>query len=116
MLLVEDDPAMMQIIVVFFEQCGYRVTATATVAEAMACFQREERWTLVISDYNLPDGNGWDFCCWVREQPGAAPPLMLMSGNFSGGTFSGMEFLAKPFDLADLKAKLTALLGSETPE
>lgn len=115
LLLVEDDPQLLPLLVRYFELSGYDVTAANTIAEAKAIFQQQKTWTLVISDYHLPDGNGWDFCCWVREQPRVSPPLILMSGEFSGEPPAGVEFLSKPFEIAELQAKVTGLARRAQP-
>src|SRR5690606_227064 len=77
LLVVDDDPAMLHALVLFFEKRGFHVAAATSVLEAKECFQRRTQWTMVISDYHLPDGTGWELCCWIRDLPSAPPPFLL---------------------------------------
>ena len=53
------------------------VAAGTSIADAKMFFHRRKAWALVMADYHLPDGNGWDLCCWVRAQPGDPPPFPI---------------------------------------
>lgn len=108
LLVLDDDEAMLRTLTYYFENLGFHVAPAATVGEATSLFQRRKNWTMVISDYDLPDGNGWEFCCWIRRQPGAPPPFLLISGGFAGAPPPEVEFLAKPFALEDLTAIVRA--------
>jgi DNA-binding response OmpR family regulator len=111
LLVIDDDAEMLRTLVCYFEKRGFHVAAGSTIAEAKTFFHRRKTWTLVMSDYHLPDGNGWELCCWVREQPGTPPPFLLMSGSAYGEALcTGIDFLAKPFAVADLEQRIRAML------
>lgn len=110
LLVVDDDSQMLQTLVQYFEMSGFDVAKGASVGEAKIAFYRRRHWSLIISDYHLPDGTGWDFCCWVRAQPVVTPPFLFLSGGIGAETLSGVSFLAKPFQLAQLEARVRALL------
>jgi two-component system, OmpR family, response regulator RegX3 len=111
LLVIDDDQEMLRTLVCYFEKRGFHVAAGSSIAEAKTFFHRRKTWTLVMADYHLPDGNGWELCCWVREQPGTPPPFLLMSGSAYGEALStGVDFLQKPFAIAELEERVRAML------
>lgn len=111
LLIVDRDVEMVRALVCFFEKRGFHVAAADSLAEARELFQRRKFWTLVIADYHLADGNGWELCAWIREQNDATP-VLLMSGSPYGSTLcAGTDYFAKPFPpekLEDYLRKLPA--------
>jgi DNA-binding response OmpR family regulator len=104
LLMVDSDAEMTQTLVCFFERRGFHVAAGTSLAEAKIFFHRRKNWTLIISDYHLPDGTGAELCDWVREQ-GCDAPLLLTSGSPHFSALSGgIDFLAKPFPIEKLEA------------
>lgn len=115
LLIVDNDAEMLQTLVCYFEKRGFHVAAGATLAEAKVFLQRRSTWTLIISDYHLPDGTGLELLCWVREQLRTAAPVLLMSGSMHGAALcAGVDYLAKPFALAALETRVHALLDRAT--
>ena len=111
MLVVDEDTDMLRMLACYFEKRGFHVAAAASVGEAKTYFSRCKRWTMVIADYHLPDGNGRELCGWVHEQPGVPPPVLLMSGSAQAPALcAGMEFLAKPFPVEELERRVRSLL------
>ncbi len=101
---------MLRALTSYFEKRGFHVAAAASLEEAREYFHRRREWTLIIAEYHLPDGTGWELCCWVRDQA-RDTPFLLMSGSPSGATLcAGTEFLAKPFPLGALEDRVRALL------
>lgn len=69
---------------------------------------------VIVLDVMLPDGNGLDLCRWLREQGVRAPVLILsMLGSVADrvrGLDAGADdYLAKPFEPAELVARVRAL-------
>lgn len=113
LLVVDNDTEMLQTLVWYFEKRGFHVAASASLAEAKTFFHRRKSWTLVISDYHLPDGTGFELCCWISDQVRNAPPFLLMSGSSNcPPVCAGIDFLAKPFPLEALESRIHALLGA----
>ena len=112
LLIVDSDPQMLQTLVCYFEKRGFHVAASATLAEAKTYLHRRKTWTLVISDYHLPDGTGLELFWCVREQVGMSTPVLLMSGSAQAAALcAGIDYLPKPFPLADLERRVRLLLG-----
>ena len=111
LLLVDNDPEMLQTLACFFEKRGFHAVAVRSLAEAKTFFHRRKSWTLVVADYHLPDGTGRELCSWVRAQAHAAP-VLLMSGSPQGAALcAGATYLAKPFRIEALESHVNALLG-----
>jgi DNA-binding response OmpR family regulator len=114
LLVVDSDPHMLHTLACYFEKRGFHVAAAATIAEAKTYFYRHKTWTLVVADYHLPDGTGWELCSWLREQV-RPPPCLLMSGSVQGAELcDGVDFLAKPFAIGELENRVRALLPRGT--
>lgn len=74
-----------------------------------------DRFDLIILDVVLPDGNGLDLCRWLRERGVCTPVLILsMLGSVADrvrGLDAGADdYLAKPFEPAELLARVRALV------
>jgi DNA-binding response OmpR family regulator len=112
LLVVDNDREMLRTLVCYFEKRGFHVAAGTSIAEAKQFYDRRKTWTLVIADYHLPDGTGWELCCWIRDQV-RPPPVLLMSGSTNCAALcGGMDYLPKPFRLEDLEARVRTLLNS----
>jgi DNA-binding response OmpR family regulator len=72
-------------------------------------------YDLVVIDINLPDKNGISVCQTLREE-GFSMPILMLTGEFSiqkkvSALDSGADdYLTKPFDFAELKARIRSLL------
>jgi len=113
LLVVDSDAEMLSTLVCYFENRGFHVAAATSIVEAKAICHRRRNWTLVLADFHLPDGTGWELCCWMQEQPGWQNlPFIMMSGSMNCSALcNGADYLAKPFHLDDLEARVRALLG-----
>jgi DNA-binding response OmpR family regulator len=110
-LVVDHDREMLQTLVCYFEKRGFHVAAATTLAEAKEFCDRRKHWTFVVADYHLPDGTGWELCCWLREWSETETPFLLLSGNPNGATLcAGTDYLAKPFPPEALESRVRALL------
>lgn len=115
-LLVEDNPHIMKINAEVLSLRGYEVLRAATAAEA----REQLQWhgvDLIVLDIMLPDGNGVELC---RELKGRyhIPILFLtaLSENqdvVEGLRAGGDDYLAKPYDLEVLIARIEARLRSD---
>jgi DNA-binding response OmpR family regulator len=104
LLVVDTDDEITRTLVCFFEKRGFHVAAGTSFADVRRFFHRRKNWTLIISDYHLPDATGAELCDWVQEQ-GCNAPVLLMSGSPHGaGLCAGYAYLPKPLDLEKLEA------------
>jgi DNA-binding response OmpR family regulator len=115
-LLVEDDPRLADLIVEGLNEDGF-VTAHSTSArqgESMALMQP---YDVMIFDVMLPEGKnaGFDLARTLREQKNVTPILFLtargdMDSRLIGFEGGGDDYLTKPFDFRELRARLHALI------
>lgn len=112
-LMVEDNPDVMNINRIAFTRRGYNVLEAKTVAEGIAAL-RDNRVDVIVLDVMLPDGNGIDFCREARGITGA-PVLFLTAKGESADELMGFDaggddYISKPYNLDILLARVDALL------
>ncbi len=109
----EDDRQLRSVLARALKAEGYAVVAVATGAEALRAFV-ERAPDVVVLDLGLPDVDGRDVCLALKANGVAAPVLMLTARNGVHHKVAGFEagaddYLAKPFELAELMARLRVL-------
>lgn len=113
-LLVEDDQTLRIVLADNLQQEGYRVLEAGTLAEARAMFVGGPV-DLVVLDVMLPDGDGYAFCRWMRAEGLRSRVLMLTARALEEDVVAGLEagaedYVAKPYRLRELLARVRALL------
>ena len=114
LLLVEDDDAIADALRLHLEQAGYHLHREADGRHAMAAIDRQ-RWDLVLLDLMLPGADGWEVCRHLRERHADVPVIMLSARSAEAHRVLGLElgaddYLAKPFSMLELVARVRALL------
>jgi CheY-like chemotaxis protein len=116
LLLVEDDPGVRKATRMFLKGEGYRVTAAATLDEALLGLQQNPDIRLIISDYHLEDGTtGSDVIAAARERCGADFRAILVTGDTSSA-IAGLQrdahlrVTSKPIDADELLGLIQTLL------
>jgi two-component system response regulator MprA len=113
-LLVEDDRELRTIVRRSLEEEGFAVSGAGTGAEAMERISAQAPDALVI-DVGLPDADGRDLCQALRARGIQSPVLFLtardaLADRLAGFGAGGDDYLCKPFSLAELTARLRAIL------
>lgn len=112
-LLLEDDPGLSAGLAFALRKQGYETDAVRTVTSAKALWS-EGVYGLLILDVALPDGNGFDFCSYVR-QVSDVPVIFLTASDeetsvVMGLDIGGDDYVTKPFKLGILMSRVNALL------
>jgi DNA-binding response OmpR family regulator len=113
-LLVDDDESLRQVISQYLTQEGYRAIAAGSGVEALKLFY-SERPDAVLLDLMMPGMDGWEVCARLRELSDA--PILLVTARTSqedklrGFRLGIDDYLSKPFSLAELAARLQAVLS-----
>jgi two-component system KDP operon response regulator KdpE len=112
-LVVDDEPQIRRFLRASLPQQGYALVEAATGAEAQAQFAREKP-DIVILDLGLPDCDGLDVLAQIRKQS-LTPVLVLSAREDVAGKVAALEagaddYVTKPFDMAELVARLKAAL------
>jgi DNA-binding response OmpR family regulator len=114
LLLVEDDDAIALALRLHLEDAGYRLHREANGQHAMAAIDRQ-RWDMVLLDLMLPGADGWEVCRHLRARHADVPVIMLSARAAEAYRVLGLElgaddYLAKPFSMLELVARVRALL------
>jgi len=115
-LVVDDDRSLRRAVTRVLELEGYEVEAVADGAEAVASFEADGRQepALVVLDVLMPNLDGLDACRMIRAKS-RVPILMLTARGAVDERVEGLEagaddYLAKPFAVVELIARVRALL------
>lgn len=113
-LLIDDDPTLLDALTLAFEDAGYRVELAHDGREGL---QRvvDRMPDAVVSDVNMPGLDGFSLCRKLREAGNAVPVLLLTARNHEIDEALGLElgaddYLSKPFSTRLLLARVAALL------
>ncbi len=113
-LLVEDDDGIALPLTRALEREQYAVERVSTGQAALAS-AATGRFPLVVLDLGLPDGDGLDVCRQAREDGYTGAVLILTARGSEIDRVVGLDvgaddYMAKPFSLAELLARVRALL------
>lgn len=112
-LVVEDDHDLNQSIGYSLKKSGYAVCGVTSIEKAKQMFNRNQI-DLILLDVNLPDGEGFSFCRWVkakREVPVMYLTARDMEEDALAGYDSGAEdYVIKPFSMKVLLKKINIIL------
>lgn len=117
-LLVEDDPETRKQIAALLNQHGFVVTEAAVATTALEAFE-DGAFDVILLDLGLPDQDGLVIVEHVRAS-GGTPILILSARDREADKVAALEagaddYLAKPFGMAELQARIGALLRRSGP-
>lgn len=118
-LVVEDDWEMNQGICYMLKGNGYETAPTHSIAEGRAAYE-EKNADLVLLDVNLPDGEGFAFCEWLRRRS-RVPVIFLTARDLEEDALRGYElgaedYVTKPFSMKILLKKIDVILKRTSAE
>ena len=112
-LLVDDDPGIMVAVKQALSTHGYQMTTATDGKEALDSFDREPP-ELILLDLVMPQCSGLEVCKRIREY--SATPIIILSVKGSEADIVSVldlgadDYLVKPFRLAELIARIRAVL------
>lgn len=122
-LIIEDDIDFAEIVRDMLEGYGYR-TGIVNTCEAAYEILKDSQFHLILMDINLPDGTGFEVCKELRAVSNV--PVIFASARtgeddkITGFDMGGDDYLAKPYSLKELLARVNALVrrayGAEDAE
>ena len=110
LLLVEDHADSRLALAKLLKQIGYEVTMASTVYEALELCEKQH-FAVLLSDIDLPDGNGCDLVIEIRKRYPLQKAVALTASegedHCARGFLAGFDrYLAKPVDFAELRRAL----------
>ena len=117
-LVVDDDRELCQLVTRFLTREGFEISwapsGTVGVERALA-----ENYSLIMLDVMMPDTDGFDVLRRIRQKS-RTPVLMLTARGDTHDRVQGLEmgaddYLPKPFDPAELVARIRAILRRSAP-
>jgi len=114
LLVVEDDPNIVELLSASLRFAGFEVTAATNGADAVNA-SRASRPDLVVLDVMLPDLDGFEVIRRMREGGVRTPVVFLTARDATddkirGLTLGGDDYVTKPFSLEELTARIRAVL------
>lgn len=117
-LVVEDDYDLNQAICYSLKKAGYGAYGVAFMEKGKQIFM-EKQIDMVLLDVNLPDGEGFSFCQWVKNKK-EVPVLYLTARDMEEDVLTGYEsgaedYVTKPFSMKILLRKIEVILKRTVP-
>ena len=114
-LFVEDDMALGYALEFSLVDEGFNVLRVDTLQDARNKFSNE-KFDIILLDVNLPDGNGYEFCKYVRRK--SKVPIIFLTALddevniVMGLEIGGNDYLTKPFGFRELLARINVQIRS----
>jgi DNA-binding response OmpR family regulator len=113
-LLVDDHPELLDLVARALKREDHVVTCATSLSSARAELAVRQP-DLIVLDVALPDGTGLDLCRELRRNQQTLPILLLTAHGEVAQRVAGLnagadDFLPKPFAMAELRARVRALL------
>lgn len=121
-LLVEDEPAILELLAFNVEQCGYRALKAQDAEVALAQI-KQALPDLILLDWMLPGSSGIELARRLRADPRTKdiPIIMLTARGDERDKILGLEagaddYITKPFSPRELMARIRAVLRRRAPQ
>ena len=118
LLIIDDDAHLRESLAEVLELDGYACHQAGTAEEGIAAAKKLDP-EAVIMDIQLPDSSGFQICQELRRRSKSVV-LIMMTGRFlspeektQGFELGADEYLTKPFNLAELSARIRQLLSRQ---
>lgn len=112
-LVVEDEPQLAQSIIAFLESEGHICESAIDLSQALHMV--DNIYDIIILDLNLPDGNGLEVVKKVKGKAMNTGVIIVSARDSLDNKIEGLElgaddYLTKPFQMAELNARLKSLV------
>jgi two-component system, OmpR family, phosphate regulon response regulator PhoB len=121
-LIVEDEPAIVELVSFTLQEAGWNVCAVGNTAQAWQ-FLQQRMPQLILLDWMLPDQSGLRLLSRIRadRQFQQVPVIMLTAKSMEEDKIAGLDsgaddYITKPFSPRELASRIRALLRRKSPE
>jgi two-component system response regulator PilR (NtrC family) len=110
LLVVDDEPALRQMLEILFRRQGYEVISVAGVRRALEAIAQSPRpFPVVLTDLAMPDGTGLDVLAAAKARSTSTEVVLITAHSTVENAISAMrsgayDFVTKPFDPSELAA------------
>jgi two-component system, cell cycle response regulator len=117
-LVVDDDPALRELIAVQLENAGYQTVRASDGEEALRLATEHEPDVIVL-DVSMRGLDGYAVCRSLQERDSSAPPVIFLtaqahtSARVEGLDSGAVDYVVKPFDAAELAARVRVALRTK---
>jgi DNA-binding response OmpR family regulator len=113
-VLIDDDPSLLEVLTLAFEDEGYRVAVSTSGVSGLALIV-DRVPDVVVCDVNIPDLDGFTICRKLREAGSTVPVLLLTARDDVVDEALGLDlgaddYVTKPFNSRVLLARVAALI------
>lgn len=115
-LIIDDEKNIGNLLSKRFSFLGYK-TFTATTSDGGYKIASQKKPSIVLLDISMPKTNGFEICQKLRSKEKTKDlPIIFLSGRatqqdkIKGLQMGGDDYLTKPFDMAELEARVERLL------
>ena len=122
-LLVEDEPDLLQTLAFNFESEGYKVAKALDGKQAMKFLEGDDSISLVILDLMLPDSSGLDICRHIRNTNDLKNLLVIMVtakgeevDRVVGFEVGADDYVVKPYSVRELLLRVGGMLKRSSKE
>ena len=122
-LLVEDEPDLLQTLSFNFESEGYKVSKALNGEEAMKLLEKNNSIAMVILDLMLPDTSGLDICRHIRKTDDLKDILVIMVtakgeevDRVVGFEVGADDYVVKPYSVRELLLRVGGMLKRSSKE
>lgn len=110
----EDDPDIAGVVAEYLKKKNFKVAVYHTVSELKEALKMHIP-TVILLDWNMPDGRGDSLCQWIRSRWKELPIIFLTVRGDSRDIVSGFQngaddYVVKPFELSVLYSRIQAVL------
>lgn len=117
-LVADDDPDIRGLVALVLGRAGYRISTANDGLEAYA-LARERAWDLLLLDVSMPGMDGYAVCRELQAASSTPPPVIFLTANdhtsarVAGLDAGAVDYVVKPFDAAELTARVRAALRTK---
>lgn len=113
LLIVEDEQAISDLIVMNLTRAGYKCTALYNGKDAADLLEENQNFDLILLDIMLPEINGYELMEYIR--PMGIPVIFItamasLDNRIKGLTSGAEDYIVKPFEIVELLARINIVL------